>query len=106
MRNRSHIASRHATQASFEVMLMSQRHFLWVSLLVVAGGASNKTGSQATRGNAGSSSSSVGGAGINTDPGAGGLSSINTCDPSTDATCGMTAPPGCGDGKLTSDEAC
>jgi fibro-slime domain-containing protein len=87
-------------------MLMSQRHFLWVSLLVVACGASNKTGSQATRGNAGSSSNSVGGAGINTDPGAGGLSSINTCDPSTDATCGMTAPPGCGDGKLTSDEAC
>ncbi|HTA91658.1 MAG TPA: DUF4215 domain-containing protein, partial [Polyangiaceae bacterium] len=85
---------------------MSQRRFLWVSLLVVACGAGSKPGSQATRGGGSGNSSTGGGADINPDPGGSGSSGINVCDPSVDPTCGMAAPPGCGDGKLTSDEAC
>ena len=86
---------------------MSQKYFLWVSLFVMACSAGNKDGAP-VRGGAGSS---AGGAGsdIKTDMGGGGNTGIKTCDPTVpNSPCGADAPPppNCGDGALTSDEAC
>jgi fibro-slime domain-containing protein len=87
---------------------MIQKHFLWVSLLLVACGG--KAGSVSTlRGAAGATSSMGGATSINVGPSGAGATSIKGCD-STDPTsmCGVNAPapPNCGDGMLTMDEAC
>src|SRR5450432_3193406 len=87
---------------------MSQKHFLWVSLLVVACGAGAKQPGNTLRGEG--NTSAGGGTDINTGSGAsGGGSNIKTCDATApDSPCGANAPapPNCGDGMLTSDEAC
>jgi len=89
---------------------MSRKLAVWVSLLVVACGAGSKGGSINSRGDS-AGSSSGGTSDIITNPGggSGGSDGIKTCDPTApNSPCGSGAPPppNCGDGKLTSDEAC
>jgi len=88
---------------------MNRKGFLWVSMLLFACGAGGgKNGGQVLRGTAGTASG--GGPDINTGSGgSGGSTSIKTCDSTAaDSACGANAPapPNCGDGMLTSDEAC
>lgn len=82
-----------------------RKQLLWVSLLVLSCSAGSKTGGQVDRGPVGASDS--GGSGL--DLGGAGSPGIKTCDPNApDSPCGVNAPPppDCGDGMLTSDEAC
>ncbi len=87
---------------------MSRTPFVWVSLLVLSCSAGSKTGAQV--GHNGDSGAVSAGGGPSLDLGGGGSGSgLNTCDPSQPGSaCGADAPapPNCGDGALTPDEAC
>ncbi|HEY4103826.1 MAG TPA: DUF4215 domain-containing protein [Polyangiaceae bacterium] len=87
---------------------MSLRRIWWVSLFLVACGAGSKQGGQTLRGDGSGNASSGGGSNILTDAN-GGSTGLKTCDPTAPGSpCGANAPapPNCGDGMLTSDEAC
>ncbi|HEY3255768.1 MAG TPA: DUF4215 domain-containing protein, partial [Polyangiaceae bacterium] len=82
---------------------------LWLSLLMLSCGTGPKQGAQVTgRPTQPAGGGASGNSGLGVVP-MGGSVGFNTCDPSDPSSqCGANAPPppGCGDGMLTSDEAC
>lgn len=85
---------------------MSPKRWLWVSILVLSCSAGSKSGNSVELGPSGGSGG--GGSGLMLGNGGSGAT-LSTCDPSApNSPCGPNAPapPGCGNGALTSDEAC
>jgi len=86
---------------------MNHKYVLWVSFVVLACSAGSKSQSTPIRG--GGAGSGGSGALIVTDNGGSANLVVTTCDPTAPGSpCGpnAAAPPNCGDGALTSDEAC
>jgi len=83
--------------------------WVWLSLLVLSCSAGSKPGAEVTgRPEPVSSGGAAGGPGLEVVPMGGGIN-IDTCDPNQPGSlCGPNTPPpaNCGDGLLTSDEAC
>ena len=90
-------------------MAITRQPLLWVSLLVLSCSAGTKSGAQVDRGaDQGGNGGAAAGSGLDLGNGGSG-SNIQTCDPSQPGSaCNPNAPPppNCGDGALTSDEAC
>jgi fibro-slime domain-containing protein len=87
---------------------MSRKPLVWLSLLILSCSSGTKIGAQVRPNEPPGGSGGSGGSGISVVPVGGGVGII-TCDPNDDnSTCGPNAPPplNCGDGMLTSDEAC
>jgi fibro-slime domain-containing protein len=87
---------------------MSRKPLVWLSLLILSCSAGSKPGAQVRPGEQPGGAGASGGSGLGVVPIGGGVGII-TCDPNDPAsTCGPNAPPplNCGDGMLTSDEAC
>ncbi|MEI9954472.1 MAG: DUF4215 domain-containing protein [Pseudomonadota bacterium] len=88
---------------------MSRKPLLWLSLLILSCSAGSKQGAQVNGRPAGSAGDGAsGGPNLGVAP-MGGGPNLNTCDPSDPSSpcgSGAPAPPNCGDGMLTSDEAC
>jgi fibro-slime domain-containing protein len=88
-------------------MVKIRAPFVWLSWLVLSCSAGSKPGGQVSRQDGSAGASAAGGSGL--DLGKAGQPGLNTCDPTqADSACGANAPPppNCGDGMLTSDEAC
>ncbi|MEI9940634.1 MAG: DUF4215 domain-containing protein [Pseudomonadota bacterium] len=88
---------------------MSRKPLLWLSLLVLSCSTGPKPGSDVTGRPGQPGSGGTGGSDLEVVPPMGGGADIITCDPSDPTSmCGPNAPPpaNCGDGMLTSDEAC
>jgi len=88
---------------------MSWKSLVCLALLALSCGGNEKPGGQVRRPEQSGNNGVSGAPNLGVLPSGGGAANIQTCDPNApNSPCGANAPPppNCGDGLLTSDEAC